>query len=128
MVQSVLIIGEDPATIDFSAPDAPKGVTPEIIREGLNGSRDRLNAQGYEAHILWTRGDEAGAQTRAALSVRSYEVIVIGAGLRTLPKMAAQFETIIDVIISQAPQAKLAFNSKPSDSDAAALRHLSPAR
>jgi hypothetical protein len=48
---------------------------------------------------------------------------VIGAGLRTLPGLAKQFERL-NVLHEQAPQAKLAFNSQPDDSDKAALRWL----
>ena len=49
---------------------------------------------------------------------------MIGAGLRTLPGLAKQFERLINVLHEQAPQAKLAFNSQPDDSDKAALRWL----
>src|SRR6266404_5416695 len=38
--------------------------------------------------------------------------------------MAAHFERLINVLHDKAPRTKLAFNSKPDDSDAAALRWL----
>jgi hypothetical protein len=38
--------------------------------------------------------------------------------------MAEQFERLINVLHEKAPQAKLAFNSQPADSDKAALRWL----
>jgi hypothetical protein len=41
--------------------------------------------------------------------------------------MAEQFELLMNVLHEQAPQAKLAFNSQPDDSDTAALRWLSTA-
>ncbi|MBC8051023.1 MAG: hypothetical protein H7X92_12890 [Chitinophagales bacterium] len=128
MPPTVLIIGEDPTSVDFSAPGAPLGMTAEKVTDGLNGSRDRLIDQGYDAHILLTRGDDAERQLAEELGKRTYDVIVIGAGLRTLPPMAAQFEQIMNVLIKSAPHAKLAFNTKPDDSDQAALRHLAPAR
>ncbi len=64
------------------------------------------------------------AQVSEALRERRYDVIVIGAGLRTLPPMVERFERLINVLHEKAPQAKLAFNSQPADSDAAALRWL----
>lgn len=123
---SILIIGEDPAAIDFDGPDAPpEGVTAETIMAGLNGSVERLEADGHAAELLLTQ-DEATveAQTRAALAGRSFDVIVVGAGLRTLPPMAAHFERLMNVLHAEAPDARLAFNSNPADSDAAARRWL----
>ena len=123
--KSVLIIGEDPALIDFDAPDAPKDMSAAKVMEGLNGSVARLQAAGHEAELLLTR-DAASveAQVSSALQGRSYDVIVIGAGLRTLPKMAEQFEQLMNVLRDRSPRSKLAFNSRPDDSDAAALRWL----
>ena len=49
---------------------------------------------------------------------------MIGAGLRTLPPMAMQFERLMNVVHARAPTAKLAFNTHPADSAAAAMRWL----
>ena len=123
--KSVLIVGEDPALIDFGAPDAPKNIDPAKIMAGLNESVARLQAAGHEAELLLTR-DAASveAQVSRALQGKNYDVIVIGAGLRTLPAMADQFEQLMNVLRDKAPRAKLAFNSRPDDSDAAAQRWL----
>lgn len=119
---SILIIGEDPAGIDFDAPDAPKGMTAATITDGLNGARDRLRAAGHRADILWTR-DAIEDEARQSLAAR-YDVIVIGAGLRTLPPLADKFERLINVILRESPASRIAFNSRPDDSDTAALRWL----
>lgn len=125
MPQFVLIIGEDPDLIDFSASGVPPGMNAREVMEGLNCSRDRLKGLGHEVRILLTR-DEAtvDAQVSEALKESRYDVIVIGTGLRTLPAMAEQFERLMNVLHEKAPQAKLAFNSRPDDSDTAALRWL----
>ncbi|WP_309896110.1 hypothetical protein [Archangium sp.] len=62
------------------------------------------------------------AQVSKALKEMTYDIIVVGAGLRTLPPMADQFERLMNVLHQEAPQARLAFNSQPDDSDKAALR------
>ncbi len=117
MPRCVLIIGEDPDLIDFSAPGVPPGMSAQKVTEGLSGSRERLKALGYEANILLTRDAATiDAQVSEALKERRYDVIVIGAGLRTLPPMAEHFERLINVLHEKAPQAKLAFNSQPADS------------
>jgi hypothetical protein len=128
MPQSVLIIGEDPALIDFSAPGVPPDMDAGKVMRGLNGSRHRLEHAGYDARILLTREAESvEVQVLEALRDHNYDVVVIGAGLRTLPPMAEQFERLMNVIHERAPRAKLAFNSQPDDSDKAALRWLSTA-
>ncbi len=125
MPQFVLIIGEDPDLIDFSAPGVPPGMSAQKVIEGLSGSCDRLKGLGHEANILLTRDAATiDKQVSEALEESRYDVIVIGAGLRTLPPMAEQFERLINVLHEKAPQAKLAFNSQPADSDKAALRWL----
>ena len=63
-------------------------------------------------------------QVGRALQGRNHDVIVIGAGLRTLPEMAEQFERLINALRDKSPESKLAFNSRPDDSDVAALRWL----
>jgi trans-aconitate methyltransferase len=125
MSAAVLIIGEDPDRIDFSAPDAPPNMSAQKVMDGLNGSRGRLERAGHKAKILLTRDAETvEAQVSEALREHEYDVIVIGAGLRVLPAMAGQFEKLINVLRRDAPQAALAFNSAPDDSDVAALRWI----
>lgn len=123
--KSILIIGEDPAQIDFTAPDAPQNMSAGRIMEGLRASVLRLEAAGHTAELLLTKDAETvEALTKAALAKRPFDVIVIGAGLRTLPRMALQFERLMNVLHEHAPVAKLAFNTRPGDSDTAALRWL----
>lgn len=125
MGKAILIIGEDPAQIDFDAPNAPKDMSAAKVMDGLNGSVMRLQAAGHTATLLLTKDAETvERQTTEALADAHYDVIVIGAGLRTLPPMALQFERLMNVLHERAPHARLAFNSQPGDSDAAAIRWL----
>jgi len=125
MGKSVLIIGEDPAEIDFDGPDAPKGISAAKIMDGLNSSLARLRAAGHFATLLLTKDAETvERQATEALGEQRYDVIVVGAGLRTLPPLALQFERLINVLHEKAPHAKLAFNSQPGDSDVAAMRWI----
>jgi hypothetical protein len=79
IAKSVLIIGQDPALVDFSAPGAPPGTNAEKVMSGLKGSRDRLRSMGHEAGILLTKDPETvAAQVSEALEGRNYDVIVVG--------------------------------------------------
>jgi len=123
-MSAILIIGEDPASIP--AGKAPPGITPEVIMKGLTDSRDTLRAKGHQAEILLTTSpDQIENELSAAVREKPYDVLVIGAGLRTLAPMAQQFERLMNAIRVYAPHARLAFNSHPGDSAEAALRQLS---
>jgi hypothetical protein len=125
MPQAVLIIGEDPELVDFSAPGVPPNMSAKTVMEGVGAATDRLTGLGHEVGVLLTKDAETvDALVSDALKERPYDVIVIGAGLRTLPPMLEQFERLINVLREKAPQAKVAFNSRPEDSDKAALRWL----
>lgn len=120
---SILIIGEDPASIDPK--DAPPGATPERIMKGLNDARDALRGKGHQAEILLTTSAEKIAtDLSSAVRNKSYDVLVIGAGLRTLAPMAEQFERLMNAIREHSPASRLAFNSRPDDSAQAAERQL----
>ena len=123
--KAVLIIGKNSTLIDFDAPDAPKDMSADKVMAGLSGSVDRLRAAEHDAELLLTTDNgPVDEQVAGALSRASYDVIVVGAGLRTVPPMADKFERIINALRQLAPRAKFAFNAQPDDSDTAALRWL----
>jgi hypothetical protein len=123
---SVLIVGETPEKVDFSDPAVPRGTTPETIRAGLEASLNELRSAGRCADlVLLDDKDSAPEQMAEALGWASYDVIVIGAGLRIIPNQTEMFEMVMNIIHEAAPHARLAFNMKPDDSGAAAERQLS---
>jgi hypothetical protein len=120
---SILIVGQDPDSIE--AGDLPPGITPARIRSGLDAARSALQARAHDAQIVWTTSvDRIAGELAEAVRGRRYDVIVIGAGLRTLPPMARHFELLMNAIRQHAPNARLAFNSKPDDTAEAAERQL----
>ena len=44
MPQSVLIIGEDPELVDFSAPGVPPNMSAKTVMEGVRVATDRLKS------------------------------------------------------------------------------------
>jgi trans-aconitate methyltransferase len=125
MSSYILIIGEDPALVDFSAPGVPPGMSAATVMNGVNSSKERLEAAGHGVTILLTKDAETvEAQVSRELEGSTYDVIVVGAGLRTLAPFAEQFERLMNVLHREAPDAKLAFNSRPDNSDQAALRWI----
>jgi hypothetical protein len=121
----VLIIGEKPEMVDFSDPAIPSGMNADKVRKGLETALRKLRERGFEPDVVLTTTEEAAAEeVAAALGVKKYDCVVVGAGLRIVPKMTRTFEAVMNAIHQHAPQAKLAFNTDPEDSAAAAGRQL----
>jgi hypothetical protein len=122
----VLIIGEEPELVDFSDPAIPPGMNASKIRDGLHAAMAQLRARGREADLVLTSTQEAAAgEVTAALEGNAYDCVVVGAGLRVVPKVTATFEAVMNVVHERAPRARLAFNVSPDDSADAAERQLS---
>jgi len=116
----VLVIGLEPTLVDFSAmPDMNAGK----VREGLEADRAKLAALGYEAELCLTDlGQTAADVVARKLSERPFDCVVIGAGIRTLPAYFLLFEQLINVVHRAAPDARICFNTRPSDTAEAVQR------
>ena len=120
--KSALAIGLDPAFVDLSA--FPQ-FTPELVRSYLEAQIAGLRALGYDAESCLTDlGETAEAVATAALTVRHYDCVVIGAGLSLPPRRLALFEAVVNTIRRAAPKAAIAFNTRPEDTGAAAARWI----
>ena len=118
--KSVLAIGIDPALVDFTA--LPQ-FTPEMFRSYIDAQIERVRGMGYDVtSCLIDLGDTAEAVTAEALKARSFDCVLIGAGLRQPPERLLQFERIINLIHRLAPAACICFNTTPADTAEAVQR------
>ncbi|MGA7954422.1 MAG: hypothetical protein WCA07_12975 [Gloeobacterales cyanobacterium] len=125
--KSVLVIGLQPTLIDFSTPDyaAFPGLDAAKVLAALKADEDHLNSLGYDAQMCLTDfGETAEAVVLDHLKRKRFDCVLIGAGVRTIPKNFLLFEKLINVVHEHAPQAKLCFNTKPSDTAEAVQRWL----
>jgi hypothetical protein len=121
----VLIIGQAPEMVDYTDPAIPRGMNAEKVRAGLDTALRSLRERGYEADVLLTTTEAAApSDVAAGLAGKSYDCVVVGAGLRIIPKMTGMFELVMNALREHAPTAKLAFNVAPDDSADAADRQL----
>ena len=121
----VLLVGLDPETVDFSDPALPPGMTAEKIRAGIAAAQKQFAERGWEGDIGMIRPDEtAGPAVERLLTSKSYDCVVIGAGVRLPPRNLALLEVVINAIRKAAPGAAIAFNTRPDDSADAAARWL----
>jgi DNA-binding LacI/PurR family transcriptional regulator len=123
--KSVLVIGLDPTLIDFSQPGYAPGMDATKVLAGLKSSEDELTRLGYSVQMCLTDfGETAEAVVQSRLKQKQFDCILIGAGVRTNPSNFLLFEKLINVVHEHAPQAKLCFNTVPSDTAAAVKRWL----
>ena len=123
--KSVLVIGLDPALIDFSEPGYAPGMDATKVLAGLKSSEDELIALGYSVQMCLTDfGETAETLVQSQLKQKRFDCILIGAGVRANPSNLMLFEELINVVHKHAPQAKICFNTLPSDTAAAVKRWL----
>ena len=123
--KSVLVIGLDPTLIDFSQPGYGEGMDATKVFAGLKSSEDELTRLGYSVDMCLTDfGDTAEAVVQRALQQQRFDCVLIGAGVRANPSHFLLFEKLINVVHEHAPQAKICFNTLPSDTAAAVKRWL----
>ena len=124
----VLLVGEDPDTVDYSDPALPPGMTAEKVRAGIEVAMKQFAARGWEADVGSIQADEtAGPTVERLLGSKRYDCVVVGGGVRLPPRRLAIFEAVINAIHKAAPGATIAFNTRPDDSADAAARWLPPA-
>src|SRR4026209_243940 len=125
LMTRILFIGYDPETVDFSDPALPPGMTAEKIRAGIAVALNEFAGRGWQVDLQLIRPDEtAGPAVERQLASKSYDCVVIGAGIRLPPRGLALFEAIINSVHKAAPGAAIAFNTRPEDSADAAARWL----
>jgi len=125
--KSVLIVGLEPSLIDFADSNyaAFPGMTAAKVMAGLNADQANLNALGYDAHLCLTDfGQTAEGVVSARLKQKRFDCILIGAGVRTIASNFILFEKLINVVHEHAPDAKLCFNTKPTDTAEAIRRWI----
>ena len=123
--KSVLLIGLDPTLIDFSQPGYAEGMDATKVLAGLKSSEDELTRLGCSVQMCLTDfGETAEAVVQSQLKQKRFDCILIGAGVRTVPSNFLLFEKLVNVVHEHAPQAKLCFNTKPSDTAEAVQRWL----
>jgi len=77
-----LLVGWNPDVVEY---DKWSRLTPEKLRAGLEGDKDKMNVQGYKAKLgLIDSADTSSKSVIDLLSERTYECMLIGAGVRTV--------------------------------------------
>ncbi|MFK7861779.1 MAG: hypothetical protein AB8B64_23385 [Granulosicoccus sp.] len=120
MSKKVLMVGWHPTVVDYSK---YPGLTAEKLEGALKADEKRLNELGYDASIGFiVNTDSATDQLVDTLKETQFDVVMIGAGVRKDDEHFLVFEKLVNVVHEFAPQARIAFNTGPTDSDSAVQR------
>src|ERR1700691_492832 len=120
----ILFVGQKPETVDYSDPALPPGFSADKITAGIAVAVQKIEQRGWQGDTCMITPDEAGRVLKKALERASYDCVVIGGGLRLLPKNLRLSETVVNAVHKAAPSAAIAFNTQPEDTAEAAARQL----
>lgn len=121
----ILFVGQQPETVDFSDPALPPGLDTEKIKAGIVIAATKVKDRGWQVDLCMIPPDDTAVPTlQKQLASATYDCVVIGAGLRLPRKTLLLFERIINAIHKAAPNAAIAFNTRPEDTAEAAARWL----
>jgi len=124
-MKRVLLVGLDPATVDFSDPALPPGMSAEKIHAGIKLALADMTGRGWVVENCFINPDDTAVPAVERRLVGShYDCVVIGAGVRLPPSRLAVFEAVVNAIHRAAPQTAIAFNTRPEDTGAAAARWI----
>src|SRR6188508_1108531 len=97
LMPRILLLGLVPETVDFSDPALPPGMTAEKVHAGIAVALKQFAERGWEGDVGMIRPDEtAGPTVERLLASKSYDCVVIGAGVRLPPRGLALFEAVIN--------------------------------
>jgi hypothetical protein len=121
----ILLVGQQPETVDYTDPILPPGMNAERINAGIALALKQMAERGWHADLCLLRPDETvGPDVERGLKAQTYDCVVIGAGIRLLSRNLPMLETVINAVHRAAPGATIAFNTHPDDSADAAARWL----
>lgn len=122
MTKKVLMVGWHPTVVDYSK---YPGLTAEKLEGALRADEKKLNDQGYDASIGFIfSGDTATDQLVETLKENTFDVVMIGAGVRKDDDHFLIFEKLMNIVHEHAANTRIAFNTGPMDSEAAIQRWI----
>ncbi len=114
MTKSVLLIGLKSSAVDF---EKWPQLSVAKLENAFASILSDLSAAGYSARWCLTDADASAARQQVLDDLRIYspEIVVIGAGVRTDPDHLLLFEQLLNLILREAPNCRIAFNTLPFD-------------
>jgi hypothetical protein len=98
-MKRVVLIGFDPAAVDYSDPALPPGMSAEKIQAGVKLALADIAERGWHAENCFIKPDETAVPTiERCLADSVYDCVVIGAGVRLPPSRLGVFEAVVNAV------------------------------
>lgn len=111
---AALSIGLHPSAVDYSRhPNLDEATLSARIEAGETALRDA--GIDFVSCQVPADPDEAEATLRACVTARSFDVAMIGAGVRMAPEHTVLFERLVNVLTELSPGIRFSFNTSPQD-------------
>ena len=113
MTISAIQIGLDPDVIDYSSPEFARfgGLSKEKLRTANDDNIALLRAAGYDVDGCPVDfGETALDVIRERISGKTYDAVLIGAGIRLVAGNTRLFEAIVNLIHAEVPGCRFVFN------------------
>lgn len=121
-MKRLLLITGDP---NLSRPASAPVVDPAQVKAAHERVEAALRDVGVEVtNCKIDLGERAETILRQSLSQGSFDCVLIGMGIRTLPEYTALFEMLVNVVHREAPGAKFAFNASIDSTPEDVLRAM----
>ncbi|WP_255587254.1 NmrA family NAD(P)-binding protein [Hephaestia mangrovi] len=103
--------------------DVPHFASKMTVERMIAVAVAKIHERGWQGYTCMITPDDAGrTMLEAQLNSARYDCVVIGGGLRIPPKSLTLFEMVINAVHKAAPNATIAFNTRPEDTADAAAR------
>ncbi|WP_433362405.1 hypothetical protein [Streptosporangium sp. CA-115845] len=109
---TILTIGLHPNAIDYTR---YPGLDEATLTARIEQGDAALRAAGFDAVscLIGTDPDAAERTIRERLSEGTFELAMIGGGVRMAPEHTLLFERLINVLVATAPGIRFCFNTSP---------------
>ncbi|KAI1191383.1 hypothetical protein F5B17DRAFT_307951 [Nemania serpens] len=116
-----------PSVLGLGIP-ATSSLTPRLFRSGLQKALDAMeadmNSSPYDWEMFYLEPDTDFSLLVAKLREKSWDVVMVGRGLRTLDALTPFMEKIVNTVHEELPKAKIAFNATIDKTQEACRRVL----
>ncbi|MER6177481.1 hypothetical protein [Streptosporangium sp. NPDC001681] len=109
---TILTIGLHPNAIDYTR---HPGLDEATLTARIERGDAALRAAGFDAVscLIGTDPDAAERTIRERLSEGTFDLAMIGGGVRMAPEHTLLFERLINVLVATAPGIRFCFNTSP---------------
>lgn len=114
MAVTAIQIGLDPDVVDYDSPAFSqfRGLSRDTLRKANDDNIAGLRAGGYSVdNCLIPTGTAGAAKAAECLQGKSYDAVLIGAGIRLVADNTLLFETIINEAHAANPACRFVFNA-----------------